>query len=48
VQQTRIWGGFDSEQRAVLDARLKDGATLRAVVMSALVAAEMRDLDEAG
>jgi len=43
-----IWGGFDSEQRAALDARLKRGETLRAVVVSALVAAEMRDLDEAG
>ena len=43
-----IWGGLDSEQRSALDARLKGGETLRVVVMSALAAAGMRDLDEAG
>jgi len=43
-----IWGGFDPEQRSALDFRLKSGETLRAVVVSALAAAEMREFDEAG
>lgn len=43
-----IWGGLDSEQRAGLDTRLKRGETLRAVVVTALAAAEMGDLDETG
>lgn len=42
-----IWGGLDSEQRAVLDGRLQRGETLRVVVTSTLAAQGTRDLDEA-